>query len=375
MARASILVSGPGITGAINPSSVIGSGADYTIAFASPLVTGGDAYTLTLAPTIADIAGNLLGSGVTDSFQLIPDTTPPTVNSITPSGIVATDISSLTVAFDEAIAVSSFTSNQVTIAGPGGAIPAASITVTATDADDFTIAFPAPTQDGVYLVTLGIGITDISGNALASPYQSSFTIDTVPPVVSAVTPSGTVNTIITAIDVTFTKPIQLSTLGGAVVLNGPGGAVALGNPNLVSGTTYAFSVAALTVNGSYTLTVGPGVADPVGRAMSQSQSYSFTVALPALVVDTLMPETGPATFGGSFLLTYTVHNEGAAPTPANWTDDVFLSTKPTLDNTAEPIQSYNGSGSRPLLAPGASDGLAAVVRSPTPAINPPATTI
>ena len=350
---AAILVSGPGITGSINPSAVIGSGAAYTVDFASPLITTGT-YTLTLASTIADIAGNPLGSGVTDSFQLVPDTTPPTVESITPSGVVPTDISSLAVEFNEAIAASSFTSNQVTIAGPGGTIPTASITVTATSADAFTISFPAPTQDGIYNVTLGTGITDISGNPLATPYQSSFTIDTVPPVLDAVTPTGVVNTLITTIDLTFSKPINLSTLAGGVTLVGPDGPVSLGTPYLSSGMTYAIPVAALNVNGVYTLTVGPAVTDVIGRQMSQSQSFSFTVALPALVVDTLLPETGPATFGGNFLLTYTVHNEGAIAIPTIWTDDVFLSTKPTLDGTAEFLRSYPPDGeSRPLLAPGA----------------------
>ncbi len=76
----SIAISGPGITGSIQPASVIGSGTTYVVTFAAPLTKGGT-YTLALSPSIADIAGNSLGSGVTDQFQLTPDTTPPVVST------------------------------------------------------------------------------------------------------------------------------------------------------------------------------------------------------------------------------------------------------------------------------------------------------
>ncbi len=148
ISAASILVSGPGITGTINPAQVIGGGATYTVSFSNPLTKGGF-YTLQLASTIADLAGNPSGSGVTDSFQLIPDTTPPVVSSVTPAGIVASAVTSIGVAFNKAIAAASFTSGQVTITGPGGTLPTASLTVTATDPQDFTVSFPAIPERGL----------------------------------------------------------------------------------------------------------------------------------------------------------------------------------------------------------------------------------
>ena len=147
ISAASILVSGPGITGTINPAQVIGGGATYTVSFSNPLTKGGF-YTLQLASTIADLAGNPSGSGVTDSFQLIPDTTPPVVSSVTPAGIVASAVTSIGVAFNKAIAAASFTSGQVTITGPGGTLPTASLTVTATDPQDFTVSFPRNPRTG-----------------------------------------------------------------------------------------------------------------------------------------------------------------------------------------------------------------------------------
>ncbi len=239
--------------------------------FAAPLVKGG-AYTLQIAPTVADLAGNTLGPGAADSFQLTADTTPPTVALVTPTGIVATDITSITIAFNKAMAAGTITGSQVTITGPGGTIPAASITVTPIDSQTFKATFPAPTQDGNYNVALGTGITDISGNALAAPYQALFTIDTTPPQLTAVTPSGTVNTLITTIDLTFSKPVDVSTISAAVTLTGPNGPVTLGNPSFFGGTTYGIPVSALHANGNYTLAIGTGIKDPVGRSLGQAQN-------------------------------------------------------------------------------------------------------
>ena len=82
----SIAISGPGITGSIQPASVIGSGTTYVVTFAAPLTQGG-AYTLRFRASIADLAGNTIGSGVVDQFQLTPDTTLPVVSAVTPSGL------------------------------------------------------------------------------------------------------------------------------------------------------------------------------------------------------------------------------------------------------------------------------------------------
>src|SRR5262249_11992368 len=67
ISTASILVSGPGISGSVHPAQVLGSGTTYTVSFASPLLAAGT-YTLQLGPTVADLAGNTLGPGVTDTF-------------------------------------------------------------------------------------------------------------------------------------------------------------------------------------------------------------------------------------------------------------------------------------------------------------------
>ena len=225
----SIAISGPGITGSIQPASVIGSGTTYVVTFAAPLTKGGT-FTLALSPSIADIAGNLLGSGVTDQFQLTPDTTPPVVSTVSPSGVTSANVSSLSVSFDKAINPSTFTSSEVAISGPLGAIATSSITITEVDAADYTVTFPTQTEEGTYNVSIGgPGVLDISGNAMAAAYQTSFTIDHSVLAVVSVSPSGTVNDVIDSIDVTFNKVMNVSTLNGSnITLTGPDGAVTVG---------------------------------------------------------------------------------------------------------------------------------------------------
>ena len=169
-------------------------------------------------------------------------------------------VSSLTVAFDKAIDPSTFTSSEVTITGPNGAIPAGSITVTEVDAAHYTVTFPQQSQQATYAVSIGgPGVHDVSGNAMTAAYLTSFIIDLTAPTVVSVTPTGTVNTVVSAVDVTFSKPIDASTLNAAnITLTGPGGAIAVGQGYLISGTTYAIPFATQRANGTYQLTIGVG---------------------------------------------------------------------------------------------------------------------
>ncbi len=356
-----VAIRGPGIQGSMQPTSITGSGTTYIISF--PLLSDPGVYSFEIGPDVQDLAGNDMdqnGNGVNGgagnianlTFDLVASPTIPAVTAFSPPAIADTSVSTLTVGFNEPINGATFTNSTIAVTGPNGLLDSSQFTIDEIDYADYTITIPTQTANGPYTVTIGPNVFDYSGHEMAAAYVANFTIDTNPPLVTAVTPSGTVNSLVTVLNVTFSKPIDLSTLGGALALTGPNGAaVTLGSPYLVSGTTYGVPVVAPNVNGVYTLAVGPGVTDQIGLAMGQIQDFSFTLALPALVVGNLTPQTAPGTFGGSFLLTYTVQNQGTAAVPVNWTDEVFLSTKPTLDGSAELLRNYNGTGGRPLLAP------------------------
>ena len=345
------------MTGTVHPQQVLGSGSSYTVVFESPLIAGG-VYTLQLAPTIADVAGNVLGSGVADTFQLLPDVTPPTVTSVTPTGIVASNVSSLTVTFDEAIDPATFTSDQLTLQGPGGTIATAAITVTALNATQFTVAFPATTQDGVYSVTLGTGIADISGKRPGNVLPDL--------VHGRHEPADRDRRFANRHDSELAYRDRHHVLqadqicrrfAAALRLTSPNGAITLGNPFLVSGTTTTYGVQFDALANQWRLHAdGRAPALPTWRASRQAEpkDFFFTVSLPALVVDTPVSQTPSATFGDTVLLTYTVHNEGTAPLTTNWTDNIYLSASPFLDWPSADVScgSYDGGGGRPAAMPG-----------------------
>ncbi len=305
------------------------------------------------------------------SAVTIQDTTPPAVASFSPTGPTNQNIASFQVGFSKPIQGISFTPSQVTISGPNGTLDSSTFQVTQLDARTFRVTFPSQSVEGVYNVTLGTGITDLSGNALPTAYQASWTIDKHGAHITVETPSGTLNNTVASVDVTFSKPINAATFTpSTITLTDPlGHAVSVGTPFLVSSNTYRIPFAAQNTNGTYTLAIGPTVYDLAGNSMDQNQDgvngdpvndvfhASFTVALPVFVVDTITPQTAPGVFGQSYTLSYAVHNTGTAAVPANWTDYVFVSSHATLDGSALLVATYNGGGNRPLLAPGAQDNV------------------
>ena len=165
--------------------------------------------------------------------------------------------------------------------------------------------------------------------------STTYTIDTATPSVTGMSPDGSVNNSISQATITFSEPVDLNTLtSSAITLTGPNGAISVSMPQLVSGTTYSVSFPEQTVQGTYTLTVAPSVANFAGTSLSQSYSGSFTVALPDLAVTgTSVPSS--AAEGTSVPVSWTVTDLSATnPASGSWTDAVYFSTSPTLDNTA-----------------------------------------
>ena len=73
--------------------------------------------------------------------------------------------------------------------------------------------------------------------------------------------------------VTFSEPVDLNTFTpSAITLTGPGGAIAVSQPQLVSGSTYNIGFATQTAQGAYTLTIAPSVTDLAGNEMDQNQN-------------------------------------------------------------------------------------------------------
>jgi len=167
--------------GAIVTASVSASGSTATLdptGTLSPSTT----YTATLSggPSgIKDLAGNALAANFSWSFTTAaPDTTPPTVSSVSPlsgaTGVAAG--SNVTATFSEPIAAASVTSSTFVLRDPGGATVAAAVSVLGSTAMlDPTGTLSSSTTYTATLSGGASGIKDVAGNALAANFSWSFT--------------------------------------------------------------------------------------------------------------------------------------------------------------------------------------------------------
>ena len=209
-------------------------------------------------------------------------------------------------------------------------------------ADDQTQTVPAA---GTYYFTspplaAGAEVTAASFSAgLSGNDQSTldYTINTTPPQVTAVAPTGTINTRTSQVLVTFSEPIDLNSFAPAAVsLIGPAGSISASQPQLVSGSTYSIGFPAQATQGTYNLTIGTGVKDYAGNALASSYSSSFSIALPDLaVLSTSAPSS--AIDGASLSVGWEVANVSTTPTGSTWNDAVYISREQVLDGSAIPL--------------------------------------
>ncbi|MFZ4733377.1 MAG: hypothetical protein ACOYK7_12625, partial [Pirellulales bacterium] len=172
---------------------------------------------------------------------------------------------------------------------------------------------------------------------MSAGFTSSFTIDKTGPRVTAASPAGTVAAAVDHFDVTFTEELG-RLLASDIAVTGPGGAVTVGTPKLLAGTTWRIPVSGVALNGTYTVSSGTGTTDLAGNGLDQDGdgtpnafSGSFTLALPDLVVEDLSsPATAAA--GQTVAVSWTTRNAGAAAGVLATTEEVWLSDDATIGN-------------------------------------------
>ncbi|PYN28951.1 MAG: hypothetical protein DMD98_21695, partial [Candidatus Rokuibacteriota bacterium] len=189
----------------------------FSIAFASLPSSGGS---LTLDARARDTAGN---QGVAASVTIaVRDVVPPTVAEVNPSpGATEADPNTaVIIRFSEAVARATVSESTLRLTTTAGTVP---VTFTFSDGDRIVtltpVSRPLPLRTR-FTLTVGTGVTDVAGNALAQTFASTFTTaspDVVPPRVAAVIPAdgATEVSVATAIQVTFTEAIDTGTISPA----------------------------------------------------------------------------------------------------------------------------------------------------------------
>ncbi|HET9252373.1 MAG TPA: Ig-like domain-containing protein [Candidatus Eisenbacteria bacterium] len=257
---------------------------DFTATFTPsvPLAHGTE-HTATITTGVEDLAGNGLATNYVWKFTTAdaPDTTPPTVSSVTPLD-GATNVSTgiaVTATFSEPVLPATVDGTTFLLSGPGGNV-AASVSLSGQAA---TLTPSAPLQaNTAYTARVTTGVEDLAGNHLAADFVWTFTTapppDTTPPAVIATTPVDDAPSVDVdaTIRATFSEAVLPSSVNaGTMTLTGGSGEVA-GSVTL-SGTTASLRPdAPLAYATLYTATVTTGVEDLAGNHLASSFVWTFT---------------------------------------------------------------------------------------------------
>jgi hypothetical protein len=115
------------------------------------------------------------------------------------------------------------TAANVFVTGPGATLVATTLSYNAAPRVATLTPSAALTNGVLYTVTVKSGVADLTGNTLAADFTSTFTVDTTPPTVTAVTPSNGTTGTGSLVTVTFGEAMQATTITAAnVFLTGPG---------------------------------------------------------------------------------------------------------------------------------------------------------
>src|SRR5690606_30995833 len=139
---------------------------------------------------------------------------------------------------------------------------------------------PSQAVNGSYNVTASPTLSDLAGNvsdqdndgvageAEDDVYTGSIELDRAALQVVRQTPSGAINGAITSIEIEFSAAILPSSFTALdVSIVGPSGSLAITAISQVSATVYNISFAQPTLEGTYSVTIGPEITDPGGTSM------------------------------------------------------------------------------------------------------------
>src|SRR5438093_919830 len=193
--------------------------------------------------------------------------------------------------FYEAFARTTVSESTLRLTSTAGTVP---VTFTFSDGDRIVtltpVSRPLPLKTA-FTLTVGTGVTDVAGNALAQTFVSTFTTaspDAIPPRVAAVIPAdgATEVSVATAIQVTFTEAIDTGTIspasfavtagttpvaGSFVFLNGNASVRFTPSAPLPFGTRVS-----LALTGAITDLAGNGLADAARNPLAQPLTFAFT---------------------------------------------------------------------------------------------------
>jgi hypothetical protein len=271
---------------------------DANFALTLPATVG--AGTITFTARAFDGADN--ASPTVSRTITVRDVAAPAVTTVTPvDGATNVDRqSAVTVTFSEPMSPTTLTAASVHLTAGGSPI-AAALTVAADDRTVTLTPSSALALNTLFTLTVGVGVTDRAGNALAAPFTSTFSTsapDTVGPRVDAIDPPDEATGVgtTTPVSVTFTEPIDPATVTPASFRVSVGGTPAAGLFTFLNGNRVArFTPAAPWPLDAVVVTELTGaVADVAGNALVTSSGQPIVAPLTFTFLTGTFAITSPA---------------------------------------------------------------------------------
>ncbi len=242
-------------------------------------------YTVSVATTVKDLAGNALASTFSSRFTTVAaDVTPPTVTSFVPAN-GATNVDRTvapTIVFSEPMNAATLTSANIQLrATASGTVVASFVeynasTRTVTTTPNFPLAFGLS-----YTISINANVRDVNGVAIV-PVTSSFTTQAAPPSVLSMTPASRASDVAPtqSIRVQFSEPMNPATVTSSTFF--------VRNRTLANGVAGTVTYDAATSSAVFTpanpfenysnfsVSVTTGVTSATGRPLQEPFEGCFT---------------------------------------------------------------------------------------------------
>ncbi len=281
----------------------------------------------------------------------------PIVTSVLPSDgqPLAVAPANLVLTFSEGVLASSITPSDLVF--DDNTVVVTSVQLI--DGQTVSFSLNIPSAVGTYTYSLAAdAISDLQGQGSVA-FAGSFVVDRQGPRVVATNPAAQASAPFSSLTFVFDEFLDIASISIAddiISFIGPSGAIPLSEVTSLSlnGNLLKVGFNAQTAAGTYTMKIGPRIADAVGNLMDQDgdgiagevgDTFTATLTLqsPDLTVAAASTDS-TAEFGGIIGVTYTVNNNGADPANEGWNDAIYLSTDTILDRNDVLLKRIPNSG-------------------------------
>ncbi|HUX40712.1 MAG TPA: Ig-like domain-containing protein [Rectinemataceae bacterium] len=319
--------------GGVSVSGTVSYNATTMTALFTPAaaLSNSVSYTATVAASVKDVAGVVMGTAKTWSFTTIATTVvAPTVTSWSPSSPNDTNVSistTVSATFSTAMDPSTITSSSFVVTGASGSVTG-SIVYNSTAKTATFIPSTSLAYSSIYSVQLSTAIKDAIGTPLAAAKSWTFTTaaaTVVPPTVTAVSPtSGATGVLVSSVvTATFSAFMDATTLTTASFsISGAAAVSGVVSYNSITKTATFSPSSPLAYAATYTATVTTSVKDSAGTALTSAYSWTFMTEIPVPpTITTVSPSSGTSgvSVGTAVTATFSASMDSATITTSSFT--------------------------------------------------------